>query len=79
MTEFTRGIQGAIKKLITGSSFGLAITYTIGHILIAINVVYLMTGASLFEAGLVALVEPSINGVWFYFLHKMWKKVKGIT
>jgi len=37
-----------------------------------------MTGASLFEAGLVALVEPSINGVWFYFLHKMWKKVKGI-
>jgi uncharacterized membrane protein len=37
-----------------------------------------MTGASLFEAGLVALVEPFINGLWFYFLHKMWKKVKGI-
>ena len=27
---------------------------------------------SLFEAGLVALIEPAINGVWFYILHKLW-------
>ena len=77
MTEFTNGIYKTLEKL-TESSFSLAITYTIGHILIAVNVVYFMTGASLFEAGLVALVEPFINGLWFYFLHKMWKKVKGI-
>jgi len=32
----------------------------------------------LFEAGIVALVEPSINGVWFYILHKIYKKVKNI-
>jgi uncharacterized membrane protein len=79
MTEFTNGIQGAFKQLITGSSISLAVTYTIGHVLIAVNVVYFMTGASLFEAGLVALVEPSINGVWFYLLHKIWKKSKGIV
>ena len=78
MTEFTQGIQGAIKKLISGSSIGLAVIYTLGHIIIAMTVVSLMTGASLWEAGAVALVEPSINGVWFYILHSTWKKYKGI-
>ena len=77
MTEFTQGIQGAIKKLISGSSLGLAIIYTLGHIVIAMTVVSLMTGASLWEAGAVALIEPSINGVWFYVLHKVYKKTKG--
>ena len=52
---------------------GLAIIYTLGHICIAMTVVSILTGASLFEAGLVALIEPSINGVWFYVLHKTWK------
>ena len=74
MTEFTNGIQGALKKLISGSSVGLAIIYTLGHIVIAMTVVSLMTGASLWEAGAVALIEPSINGIWFYILHKVWIK-----
>ena len=78
MTEFTQGIQGALKKLITGSSVTLALIYTIGHICIAMTVVSILTGASLWEAGAVALIEPSINGVWFYVLHSLWKKFKGI-
>ena len=78
MTEFTHGIQGAIKKLISASSVGLAVIYTLGHIVIAMTVVSLMTGASLWEAGAVALIEPSINGVWFYVLHSAWKRYKGI-
>ena len=78
MTEFTQGIQGAVKKLITGSSVTLAVIYTLGHIVIAMTVVSLMTGASLWEAGAVALIEPSINGVWFYILHSIWKKSKGL-
>ncbi len=78
MTEFTHGIQGAIKKLITGSSVTLAVIYTLGHICIAMTVVTVMTGASLWEAGAVALIEPSINGVWFYVLHSLWKKYKGL-
>jgi uncharacterized membrane protein len=77
MTEFTHGIQGALKKLVAGSSVGLAVTYTLGHIVIAMTVVSLMTGASLWEAGAVALIEPIINGVWFYVLHRLYKKVKG--
>ena len=78
MTEFTHGIQGALKKLVAGSSVGRAVIYTLGHIVIAMTVVSLMTGASLWEAGAVALIEPSINGVWFYILHSTWKKFKGI-
>ena len=78
MTEFTQGIQGAVKRLITGSSITLAIVYTLGHIIIAMTVVSLMTGANLWEAGAVALIEPSINGIWFYVLHSLWKKTKGI-
>ena len=78
MTEFTHGIQGALKKLLAGSSVTLAIIYTLGHIVIAMSVVTVMTGASLWEAGAVALIEPSINGVWFYVLHSAWKKYKGI-
>ena len=74
MTEFTQGIQGVFQKLLTSSSLGLALIYTFGHIIIAMNVVYWMTGASIWEAGVVALVEPMFNGVWFYVLHKLWKK-----
>lgn len=77
MTKFTHGIQGAIKDLIKRSSLALAIIYTLGHVCIAMIVVSTMTGASLWEAGAVALVEPSINGVWFYVLHSLWKKAKG--
>ena len=56
MTEFTQGIQGAFRKLLTGSSLGLALIYTLGHIVIAMTVVSIFTGASLLEAGTVALI-----------------------
>tara|TARA_B100001093_G_scaffold375453_1_gene360508 strand:+ start:167 stop:403 length:237 start_codon:yes stop_codon:yes gene_type:complete len=73
-TEFETGIFEVIKKLLKGNSAVLAVIYTLGHVIIAMTVVSTMTGASLFEAGLVALIEPSINGVWFYVLHNLWKK-----
>ena len=75
MTEFTNGIQGAITQLIKTSSVALAVIYTLGHICIAMTVVTLMTGASLWEAGSVALIEPAINGIWFYILHKGYKSI----
>jgi len=56
------------------NSFKLTIIYTIGHIVIAGSTVYILTGANLWESGLVALVEPCLNGVWFYILHKVWTK-----
>ena len=72
MTEFSDGIFNVIKQ----SSAALAVTYTLGHIVIAMTVVSLMTGASIWEAGAVALVEPAINGGWFYVLHKTWSNFK---
>jgi uncharacterized membrane protein len=72
MTEFSHGIFNVIKH----SSAALAVIYTLGHIIIAMTVVSFMTGASIWEAGAVALVEPAINGGWFYILHKTWTNFK---
>jgi len=54
------------------SSITLTLIYTLGHVLIAMCVVYWVTGVSFFEAGLVALIEPAINGIWFYIVHTLW-------
>ena len=72
MTEFTSGIF----KIIIGTSFGRALIYTLGHIIISMIVVSTITNASLFEAGLVALIEPTINGLWYYCLDKLWSYFK---
>ena len=66
-------INDILKWLVGGSSITLAIVYTIGHMLIAIVCVMVITGASLELATIDAIVEPLINGVWFYVLHETWK------
>ena len=68
MTELTQGMF----KVIASTSLGRALVYTAGHVIIAMTVVSILTGASLFEAGLVAMVEPTINGFWYYILDKLW-------
>ena len=57
-----------------GTSFGRAIIYTIGHIVIAVTCNNLITGAELKLAALDALIEPLINGVWYFLLDKLWTK-----
>tara|TARA_B100001250_G_scaffold405156_1_gene422185 strand:- start:20935 stop:21156 length:222 start_codon:yes stop_codon:yes gene_type:complete len=66
-------INDIVKWLVGGSSVTLAIVYTIGHMIIAIVCVMVITGASLELATIDAIVEPLINGVWFYVLHETWK------
>ena len=75
MSEFTQGMLNTLKSLIGSSSLGLSIIFFIGHVIIAMTVVSLITGASIWEAGAVALVEPAVNSVWFYVLHKIYKLV----
>ena len=75
MTEITKGIVNAVKDRMDESLL-LAIIFFIGHIIIAMAVVSIVTGASIWEAGIVAIVEPAVNSVWFYVLHKLWKKYK---
>lgn len=75
MSEFTKGIFNTIRENMDESLL-LAIIFFIGHILIAMTVVSMITGASIWEAGAVAIIEPAVNSVWFYILHKLWNRYK---
>ena len=65
-----------VYYILTGSSLEFTLVFSIGHVIIAASVVYIITGATLFESGMVALIEPSINAVWLYILHRLWKVYK---
>ena len=54
----------------------LAFIYTIGHILIAMTCNRLLTGAPLNLAAIDAIIEPLINGFWFYLLFEVFNKYK---
>ena len=73
MSEFTKGIIESIKNIIGYSSLSLAVIFFIGHVIIAMTVVSVVTGASVWEAGLVALIEPAVNSIWFYVLHVIYR------
>jgi uncharacterized membrane protein len=75
MTEFKNGIYNTLTKLL-GTSLGRTIVYTIGHIIIAMTSNRLITGADWRLAGLDAIIEPMINGVWYYMLDKLWASKK---
>lgn len=51
------------------------ITFACMHFSIAFGVVYLLTG-SIMIGGAVALVEPAINTVAFYFHEKLWNRLE---
>jgi len=48
------------------------VIYTIGHFFIAAACVMYFTGASFDTAITDAIVEPLINGVWYFLLDKFW-------
>tara|TARA_B100000963_G_scaffold239611_1_gene209604 strand:+ start:322 stop:852 length:531 start_codon:yes stop_codon:yes gene_type:complete len=54
----------------------LAVIYTIGHIIIAMTCNRLLTGAPLNLAAIDALVEPLVNGFWFYALFQIFSRFK---
>ena len=74
MTELTKGIFKLLKRLIGESSIALAIIYTIGHIFIATICNWVISGAAMELAAIDAIVDPIINGMWFYALHKLAKR-----
>ena len=76
MTEFKIGIFNLLKKLIGHSSVARAVIYTIGHIIIAMTCNRMITGAALELAALDALIEPIINGFWFYMLDKAYTRYR---
>ena len=60
-------------KIFKYENLYLSIVYTIGHILIAMTCVRIITGASFDVAAIDAFIEPIINGFWFYLLHQYFK------
>ena len=48
------------------------ISFAAVHFTVAFSVAYLMSG-SLWVGGAIALVEPSINSIAYYFHEKMWR------
>lgn len=69
-------MQRLLRFFLGGNSLVLAIIYTVGNIGIAMTTTYLITGTTLELAAANALVEPCINGVWFYVLHTIWRRLR---
>ncbi|WP_421134386.1 DUF2061 domain-containing protein [Alteromonas sp. A079] len=51
------------------------VTFAVMHFSVAFMVAYLLTG-SVVVGGAVALVEPAINTVAFYFHERVWKRIE---
>ena len=62
------------KKILLNQSGSLlrTIIYTIGHFFIAAACVMYFTGANLYVGMTDALVEPILNGIWYYILDRFW-------
>ena len=77
-TNIEKKINNNSITFLTNAKLGLylAILYTIGHIFIAMVCNRLLTGAPLNLAAIDALVEPIVNGFWFYLLFEVFNKYK---
>jgi len=51
------------------------ISFAILHFSVAFTITYLLTG-SIILGGTIALLEPAVNTVVFYFHDKAWKKIE---
>tara|TARA_Y100000746_G_scaffold190549_1_gene170378 strand:- start:168 stop:416 length:249 start_codon:yes stop_codon:yes gene_type:complete len=63
-----------IKNLFISQSGSLlrTIIYTIGHFIIAATCVMFFTGATIYEGLTDAIIEPILNGIWYYILDRYW-------
>ena len=61
------------------SSFGLSVVYTVGHIVIAWACATIIFQASFLLASADAIIEPIINGFWFYALLYSWNSQPRLT
>jgi len=74
MTELTKGIFVFLKLELQHSSVARAVMYTLGHIIIASLCNIFITGADVHLATADAIIEPLINGVWYYVLDATWSR-----
>ena len=70
MTELILSVKKEVNTRISEiGSLGLAVVYTVGHIIIAWACATLIFNASFSLAAADAIIEPIIIGFWFYLLH----------
>ena len=72
----TENLLSTLKYYFKLDSILLTVVYTIGHMVIAVVCVMVITKASFELAMTEAFIEPIINGVWFFILHSLWKKYR---
>jgi len=72
----TENLLSTLKYYFKLDSLLLTVVYTIGHMVIAVVCVMVITKASFELAMTDAFIEPIINGVWFFILHSLWKKYR---
>ena len=74
MTEFANGIFNTIKNLYLSNRGSIlrTIIYTIGHFVIAITCLMLISDVSFIIAMTDAIVEPIANSIWYFVLDKYW-------
>ena len=74
MTEFTKGIFTTAGEVYKNNKDSLLRTsiYTIGHFIIAITVLMLISNVSFAIALTDAIVEPLANAIWYFVLDKFW-------
>lgn len=66
-------IKTLYKKIIAQSGSLLrTIIYTFGHFIIAATCVMYFTSATFYEGLTDAIVEPILNGIWYYILDRYW-------
>ncbi len=78
MTELTKGLIEASNNFIRESKGSLIRTliYTIGHFIIAITCLMLISDVSFLIALTDAIVEPLANSIWYFILDKWWTRKK---
>tara|TARA_B100001123_G_scaffold444774_1_gene594519 strand:+ start:1314 stop:1559 length:246 start_codon:yes stop_codon:yes gene_type:complete len=74
MTELTAGILNSSRRIYKNNRGSILRTfvYTIGHFIIAITVLMLISNVSFMIALTDAIVEPLANAVWYFMLDKFW-------
>jgi|TARA_Y100000996_G_C22007460_1_gene431289 uncharacterized membrane protein len=78
--ELTTGLFKATKNIYKSNKGSIlrTIVYTIGHFIIAISVLMMVSSVSFVVALTDAIVEPIANAVWYFILDKWWVSKKNI-
>ena len=78
--ELTTGLVKATKNIYKSNRGSIlrTIIYTIGHFIIAITVLMMVSSVSFVVALTDAIVEPIANAVWYFILDKCWVSKKNI-